>query len=97
MRPQCRPLRLGSANAKNLGIFRNAFQLLRSEAFESQRGAGRKVTNGATGSHFVGPAIALIRAPTCTAMPLHSSPRFSHSPDVHPRAYPEAYRRQSRY
>ena len=97
MRPQCRPLRLGSANAKNLGIFRNAFQLLRSEAFESQRGAAIKVTNGATGSHFVGPG-------HCTYprsdMHSHAAPFVAALlalPDVHPRAYPEAYRRQSRY
>ena len=71
----------GDLDAEDLGVLGQTLQSVGSHAFEDEPGARRRgrARYGSSAPH-PRPAIAPIRAPTCTAIPLHSSPRFSHSP-----------------
>ena len=78
----------------DIDLFGQTFEVLWTKAFERQARSGREIAHRATCQHFVGPGH---RAYPCPDMDGHATPfvsAFFALPDVDPRAYPDAPRRQ---
>ena len=70
----------GDLDAEHLGVLGQSLEAVRPRSSKTRPGPAERSRTVRLVSTSPAPAIAPIRAPTCTAIPLHSSPRFSHSP-----------------
>jgi hypothetical protein len=75
------------SDPEDLSVFGESLKATGTEAFEAQPEPADRSRTVRLASTSPAPANAPMRAAVCTAMPLHSSPRRSHSPPCSP-TYP---------